>query len=382
MPKRYDYLYQIDMNDSIFQPHYNTTPEMQARLDDIDRQRWLVENMLLMPKHEAWLHREVRVKRASGTTRIEGASMDEAAVGRLVARPPSGRPTDDERANLNAMEAYDFIDFVSDQPDIPIDEVIVRQLNRYFIAGSAETLTPGVYRKGRNTVGSFAPPDQGDVPALMRSFALWLREDVDIHPVIKAGIAHIHLVAIHPFWDGNGRTARGLSALILQRSPFHFRQLLSPEAQLLGVRDEYFGAIERTLGRGFTREYDATGWLEFFTWTVAANGGVLVAELTEWHRMMQQVHERGEADGLASRQVDGLMFAVQAGLITRSDYIDVTGISPVTASRDLAYLVTLGHLRAEGKGRGRVYYPVLSEATPQESVSHSQLPLIVAAEGE
>ena len=211
-----------DMNDNIFQPHYNITDSIKWNLDDIQRQSWLIENMLIMPKHEVWLRREVSVQRAAGTTRIEGASMDEAAVSKLVNRSSGRGLTEDEQANINAIQAYEFIDFLSDQPDIPVDELVIRQINRYFMYGSAETLTPGAYRKGENKVGDFTPPNQGDVPSLMRSFALCLRKDSDMPPVLKAGIAHVHLVAVHPFWDGNGRTARGLATLLLQRSPFGF----------------------------------------------------------------------------------------------------------------------------------------------------------------
>ena len=221
------------MNDSILRPNYTMTPDIEFSLESIDRNRWLIDNMLLMPKHEVWLRREVRVSRAAGTTRIEGAELDEAAVSRLARQGLPGPANDDERDNINALQAYDFSDFLSDQSDIPVDELVIRQLNRYFIATASEVLTPGVYRKGPNTVGDFQPPDQGDVPALMRSFALWLRNDQDdLHPVIKAGLAHLHLVAIHPFWDGNGRTARGLQTLLLQRSSFGFRKLLSLQRRL------------------------------------------------------------------------------------------------------------------------------------------------------
>ena len=203
--------------------------------------------------------REVQVKRAVATTRIEGATLDEKAVGELVGRGFVGRYTEDQQANINALEAYEFIDYLSDQQDIPIDELVIRELNRKFMHGSSDTLTPGVYRKGQNTtVGSFSPPDQGAIPNLMRSFALWLWEEDDIDPVLKAGIAHIHLVVLHPFWDGNGRTARGLSTLVLQRSLYGFRKLISLESHLSGVRDFYFTAIERALVVRFTLEYDAT----------------------------------------------------------------------------------------------------------------------------
>ncbi len=363
------------MNDSILRPHYHNTPGIDVCLAEIDREKWLVENMLLMPKHEAWLQREVRVRRAAGTTAIEGGAMDEAAVGRLLKSGPGGRLTEDEQANINAVSAYDFIDFLSDQTDIPIDELVIRQINRDFVSGSAETLTPGAYRKGENTVGHFTPPNQGDVPGLMRSFALWLRDDEGMHPVLKAGIAHIQLVALHPFWDGNGRTARGLATLVLQRSGFGFRKLLFLESHLFYIRDDYFTAIERTLGTSFKTECDATSWLEFFTMSVSSSAHQLTALLTEWHRIMGECHKDGSAAGLLTRQVDGYIFAVRTGQITRSDHVEIAGVSGGTASRDLARLVELGWLVPDGRTRSRIYRPARARSDSRHSSSDVQLPL-------
>ncbi|PKB82585.1 MAG: hypothetical protein BZY88_03895 [SAR202 cluster bacterium Io17-Chloro-G9] len=365
------------MNDSIFSPNHTITPDIAHDLDSLDRQRWLIENLLLMPKHEAWIRREIQVRRAAGTTRIEGATLDEDAVRGLSNLVAGIKITEDEQANLNALQAYEFIDFLSDQPDIPIDELVIRQLNRYFLTGAAETLTPGAYRKGPNQVGEFITPDQGDVPALMRSFALWLREDdEELHPVIKAGLAHIHLAAIHPFWDGNGRTARGLATLILQRSPFGFKKLLSLESQLFEIRDDYFSAIEQALGREFSLDYDASRWLEFFAQIMDAHVGQLVAGLTDWHRMMQNTYKIFADKGWNQRQADAFAFAYQAGRITRGDYMDITGVSPVTASRDLAQLVEFGVFTAEGKTRRRVYRPVPLSAESRGEIPEEQLPLI------
>ena len=345
------------MTDNILGPDYTITYSTQASLDEIERQSWLIEHMLLMPRHHVWVQRDVRIRRASNTTRIEGATLNEREVRDLERSRATGTLNENERANVNALEAYDFIDFVSDQPDIPIDELVIRQLNRYFMTGASQLLTPGAYRNGQNTVGGYTPPDQGDVPALMRAFALWSRSADDIHPVVKAGLAHIHLIAIHPFWDGNGRTARGLSTLMLQRSEFGFRNLLSMERSMFDFREDYFVAIERTLGIRFSDRYDATPWLEFFALVIRLEADALRAVLTEWHRWMEEGHEFMEAAGVPARLADGVAFAKQIGSITRRDYIDITGVSAITASRDLAKLVEIRMLIPEGKTRNRVYYP-------------------------
>ncbi len=360
------------MNDIIFAPHFDITPEIGAALTGIESNSWLVENMLVMPKHEAWIRREVSVKRATGTTRIEGAGMEEAEVNDLMKKAPVGKLSENEQANVNAIEAYNFVDYLSDQPDIPVGELVIREVDRYFLRGTDPTLTPGVYRLGENKVSQYTPPNQGDVPALMSAFAAWLQNDsTEIHPIVKAAMAHIHLVAIHPFWDGNGRTARALAALILQRSRFGFKKLLSLESYMSLVRDDYFTAIERTLGSRFSPDYDATPWLRFFAISLMAHTMELTQTLTGWHRQMRDIYQALEKLDLNHRQADGLIYAARTGRITRPDYIEITNASPVTASRDLARLVQEGYLTAEGKTRSRVYLYVggtqsASEAAPEQ----------------
>ena len=361
------------MNDNIFAPNFNITPRISAVLDVIDRDKWLIDNMLLMPKYQVWIRREISVQRAAGTTRIEGADMDESGVSKLARDGVQGTPTGHELANINALNAYEFIDYLSDQLDVPIDELAIRELDRIFIRGASSQLTPGVYRKGQNRVGNFTPPDQGDVPILVRAFCNWLQSDDDLNPILKAGIAHIHMVAIHPFWDGNGRTARGLSTLILQRSQFNFRKLLSLDWDMSQDRDRYFNAIERTLGSRFLLDYDATPWLEYFTSTLLSSVTRLVHRLTDWHRSITKIHEDLRDTDISDRQIDGLIFALHTGQITRADYIEIAGVSPITATRDLARLARGKLLVAEGKTRSRVYrlskslIPNNSEPPPESS---------------
>jgi Fic family protein len=364
------------MNDSIFAPNFTVTDNIRGAIAAVDRNRWLIDNILLMPKHEAWIRRDVSVRRASGTTRIEGASLDEAAVGNLRRKNPVGKLSEDEQANVNAIQAYEFIDYVSDQRDIRVDELVIRQIDREFLRGAIETLTPGAYRKGQNTVGRYNPPDRGDVPGLMRSFALWLREENDLDPIVRAGIAHVHLVAIHPFWDGNGRTARGLATLMLQRSPFSFKKLLSLESYMFSIRDGYFSAIEATLGTRFAPDYDATPWLEFFTASLMVHSIELTGRLTDWHRSMSEVHKDFEKFDLNHRQVDGFAYALQTGKIARAEYMEITGASGATASRDLARLVETGWLIPQGKTRARTYFPQKHSLEAVSKAPSEQLPLL------
>lgn len=337
------------MTDTTFEPRFAHTASIQAGLDQIARQRWLFDNMLLMPKQQTWVRREVQIARAKATTEIEGIGEEDSNTPSHSARRAY------EQALANALRAYEFIDYLSDLPDQPIDQLVIRQLNREFIHGAPATLTPGVYRKGQNRVADYTPPDQGDVPDLMKAFVAWI-QGTDVHPVLQAGLAHLHFVAIHPFWDGNGRTARGLETLILQRSEYRFKKLLSVEKRLLSVRRPYFTAIERTLGKQFG-VYDATPWLEFYVGVLSTEVSVLITQLTQWHRAIAVTHDAARDLDLLDRQADAIAYILQANVMTRADYIEITRVSPVTASRDLRDLVQKGLLVAEGRTSSRSYRP-------------------------
>lgn len=366
------------MTDSTYTPVFDSLGSIDGAIGMLDQQVWLFEHMLLMPKYQSWVQRTVSYERASGTTSIEGVGLDPEAVSEL-SKKVGGRLDEAEQANVNALRAYEFVDYLSDQSDIPLDELVIRQLNREFGHGTSDMLTPGVYRKGQNKINDFVPPNQGDVPALMREFAVWLRDESELNPVLKAGLAHLHLVAIHPFWDGNGRTARAVATLILQRSGYGLNRLLSLESFFAGIREEYIRAIERTLGTRFNRKYDATTWLDFFALGVYAAATTVTAKLTQWHQMMEGFHNAFGDFGLNHRQIDGLMFALHTGRITRSDYMEITGISPITATRDLRRLVEAGALKAYGNTRNRIYR---YEKEPAEPDPDRQLPEVPAEQGE
>ncbi len=96
---------------------------------------------------------------------------------------------------------------------------------------------------------------------MVADLAGWLREETGIHPVLLAGIAQFELVDIHPFLDGNGRTARLLSTLCLYRTGYDFKRLFTISEYYDRNRPAYYRALQGTRERNF----DLTGWLEYFT---------------------------------------------------------------------------------------------------------------------
>ena len=97
--------------------------------------------------------------------------------------------------------------------------------------------------------------------------------------------------------------------------------------------------------------------MEFFILELWVEAQFLVDRITDWHRAIEGFYKTVEANGWDRRHAEGLAFANWTGQITRSDYLEISGVSPSTASRDLAMLVQAGVLVPEGKTRSRVYRP-------------------------
>ncbi|MGB2798984.1 MAG: Fic family protein [Dehalococcoidia bacterium] len=345
----------------MFTPIYSAENErLMLSLDEVDRIMFRVERMLIMPKHEQWLRREASVRTAYSSTMIEDGTIPEHEMEDAVKASPVADIPKERAGVANYARALEFVDFLSDA-DMPLNEAIIRQIHWLLMSGVHDTqIKPGQYRTGPNWIEDqgvivYESPFHVSVPILMREFSEWLTGDEAMSPVLKAGIAHAHLVAIHPFVDGNGRTARLLATLLLQSRGYGFRKLLSLDAYYQRNRDSFIGALRQTLGASYTEGYDLTPWLELFVESLIVQARMLERRLTDWRMTVDKLHKVFAPYGLMERQVDGLLHAARNGFVTRKDYVQIAAVSPLTATRDLAQLTHLSLLRPEGSGRNRRY---------------------------
>ena len=337
---------------------FNVTADRHIEaLDELERIRFRIDRFLLMPRHEDWLRREAFVRQAYTSTMIETATVTEQDR----ERAESDLTIDESSEAANYARAREFVDFLSENEELEMDQFVIRQINWQLMRGIIEpTYRIGEYRRETNWVQEagvrvYEPPHAMDVPVLMADFAYAIRNS-DLHPILRAGVAHIHLVAIHPFVDGNGRTGRLLATLILQNSGWGFRNLLSLDHYYYRNRDDYVSALAETLGPKFPDEYEADPWLDFFCDSIVAEARRLEIRLTEWRMVVDEIQQELQPIGLSERQIDGLLYATRTGSIARRHYIEITGVSAVTATRDLKDLAARGLLEARGATRNRVYY--------------------------
>ncbi|MBW7923095.1 MAG: Fic family protein [Rubellimicrobium sp.] len=205
---------------------------------------------------------------------------------------------------------------------------------------------------GRQRV-HYEAPKAARVAADMRAFLAWFRDERGIDPVLKAGIAHLWFVTIHPFDDGNGRIARAIADMQLARSERSPQRFYSMSAQIRQERKAYYEILERTQ-KG---DLDITAWLTWFLACLsrAFEGaeGILAGVLEK-----ARFWEKHAGDSLNQRQRDMLNRLLDGfhGKLTSSKWATIERCSPDTALRDITDLLGRGILvKDQGGGRSTSY---------------------------
>lgn len=206
--------------------------------------------------------------------------------------------------------------------------------------------------QGREKVHYEAPPANG-LKSEMAYFLHWFNHAKGLDPVIKAGLAHLWFVTLHPFEDGNGRIGRAVCELALARADGSPQRFYSLSAQMQRERDDYYAALEHAQ-KG---TLDVTGWLEWYL------GCLLRAALSaheELKRVLTLANVSRQAPGgkLNERQMQMLnkMMSGFEGKLTSGKWAKITGCSTDTALRDIKELVELGVLVNAGDSRRGAHY--------------------------
>jgi Fic family protein len=276
------------------------------------------------------------------STHIEGTALSlEQAKSILEGGKVKGVSRDDERELLNYKKAMDFISKYLGKDD-PVSEGIVRELHKILVKGvRGENANPGNYRKIQNYIVNsrtrevvYTPPAPLDVPHLMREFTEWVSKAEDVSPILVAGIAQFQFVHIHPFIDGNGRTARLLSTLILYKTGYDFKRLFTISEYYDKDRPSYYQAIQTVRKNNM----DMTTWLEYFVDGLRSQMTEIQAKGEQLIKQDSQL-QKIKKIGLNKRQEKAIKHLIIKGTLSVNEYQSVVSCIRRTAQRDLEELV-------------------------------------------
>lgn len=307
------------------------------------------------------LRRQVRAASVESSTSIEGFSVSPEEALALTSGRMTAEPADrDRQAVACYSRAMDHVGALAIDPGFRwLDRVI---LDLHFDACSFQRdKDPGLWRTGPIGVtgadGSleYIGPDASDVPGLMDEVVSWLADgDLEADVFVRSALAHLNVISVHPFRDGNGRIARIVQSLVLARGGLGSPELFSIEEYLRDHTGEYYAALRETQGGSYQPERDASGWIGFCLDAHIAQARRRVIQVEQaaarWQRLEDLVSGRGWPERM--------MIALEQSLLggaERGRYAEEADVSPATASADLRRLLDAGLVEQRGRGRSSSY---------------------------
>jgi Fic family protein len=327
-------------------------------LTKIAAARELILNSPLVPKWEVSLRREAIICSAHSSTAIEGNRLSLEQVSDLAHGREVMATRKDKQEVKNYLNVLESIDKLAEESKITED--IILKIHKSAAKGTLENPSDcGAYRNRYVVVANritgevfFRPPSNEDVPGLVRALVEWVNSiDVGtIDPIIEAGIAHYEFVRIHPFVDGNGRTARVLATLILYLRGFDTKQFFCLDDYYDSDRPAYYRALQSV----DQITLDLTNWLEYFVEGVNVSTAAVKERIIRLSSERLRKTKRGQI-ALTERQMRIVEKINQNEKITIGDVSKEFKISRQAALKEMNKLVSLKIIELKGKGRGACY---------------------------
>jgi Fic family protein len=256
----------------MFKPRFQITPDIAAALMRIEAVRRELAGLVIQPQLLVSLRETAVLTSTHFSTQIEGnrLTLPEVAATLKGAKFP-GRERDETEVRNHFLAFAQMEDLAKSSTSVKVEEI--QQLHGLVMTGKSK---PSAFRNQQNVIrdsGSgkivYLPPEAPDVPPLMAQFVDFVNDNVTNSklPVpIIAALAHYQFATIHPYLDGNGRTARLLTTLILRRAGYGLDGIYSLDEHYAKNLREYYEAL--TIGHHNyyegRAEADVTGFVEYF----------------------------------------------------------------------------------------------------------------------
>jgi Fic family protein len=306
------------------------------------------------------LRRDLEAESVAASTRMEGVPVTVDDVRQILAGDP---PRNVAPSDVDLVRGYrDAMTFVlrrADDPNFEWNRELLVGIHDRVLAGRAADgagrLRVGPTRVAERHTGAtvFQPPEEADVPILVDRLCSEFRA-MDMHPAICAAWFHVVFAAIHPFRDGNGRTARVLASLVMYRGGFRTASFTSLEEWWGRHPDDYYRAFA-CLGDAYDARRDVTPFIgAHVTAQLAQVRALDLRERTQ--RGLWIMLENILSDAALHERITNALWDAFFGRPLRAGYYrGMVDVSAPTATADLRAATAAGLLTAHGERRARVY---------------------------
>jgi len=359
----------------MYEPKFSITNNLLTYISRIESARAVIDHSPLVPAWEARFRNEALSKAVHFGTKIEGNELNAEQTEKVVrlenvknsktaiAKTGIMARERDVQEVLNYRSVLSWIDqqsHLSSNQVFSTDTLFT--LHRLTVQELIEDKYVGVYRDKQVIVQSatqggvvFRPPVAVEVPYMVQDFFDWgnATTSATTHPIFKAGIMHYQLVYIHPFIEGNGRTARAMATLLLYALDYDFKRFFSLEQYFDNDVESYYQAL---LSVQQSAESDLTYWLEYFCYGVALEIDKIQHQVERLSKDLKLKKQLGKQVALSERQIILLETFQQKDELTSSDAQAILpNVSVDTILRDFKDLIDKGVIEKQGVTKGVTY---------------------------
>ena len=261
-----------------WQPKYTITKEILSNLTRIERVKEAFESKPLSPVLLNSLHNTAKVSSVHYSTQIEGNRLSMEQVERTLHTMAKKAATHHQRDEKEVKAYYDALNYMEKYLDEKgtFTEPFIQKVHA-LIEGQKKVIP---YRETQNAIYDsvsgalvYLPPEAKDVPLFMKEMVAWVKENINTLPTpIVAGLVHYQFVTIHPYFDGNGRTARLITSFLMRKFGYGLKGIYSLEEYYAKDLASYYEALATHPHHNYyegRHEADLTRWLEYFIKGVA-----------------------------------------------------------------------------------------------------------------
>ncbi len=361
----------------MYQPYFQLTNNLLTYISAIEAAKALIDHSPLVPAWEAKFKKDAMARTIHFGTKIEGNDLtqDQALkVARLelVDDPEEAAKRTGiiarERDIQEVLNYRNVIKWIDEQDSEIASQLFSEKTLKHLHELTMDRLLIedqiGHYRRKQVIVkgaGSsagkvvFRPPLSIEVPFLIEEFFEWLNspQAKQVHPIFRAAITHYQLVYIHPFIEGNGRTARALASLLLYVTGYDFKRFFSLEQYFDSDVESYYSALQSVQQN---EQAQLTYWLEYFCYGLAVEVDKVKEKVLKLSKDLRLKKELGRQVALSERQIVLLELLQDQGEITSADAQDMLpNVSVDTVLRDLNDLIEKGVIKKHGVTKGVTY---------------------------
>lgn len=338
----------------MFQPRLNIRSRLLQDILEIERLHERLKNLAVPDELALHIKKQCLIALTHFSNQIEGNQLSMKEVNHVIERARATTKIRDEQEVKNYFQLLETLPLWSQKFQGKLSKEIIlaahRRIQQHLVKGDLL----GRYRKIQNAVYSgnaivYLPPEPKDVDNLMKDLCVWVNT-TDLHPLLRAGIFHAQFVTIHPFIDGNGRSARSLSLYLLMSQGWDFRSFVPVDRFYAEDRKRYYQLLQQDYPHNYYQgrcDAEFTIWLEYYVEGVRAM-------LAETLKELGQYTDAGIL--LNARQKALLRHLPPTKTITPRAYARRFDISVRMATRDLTNLTQWGYAHRIGHGRNVQYF--------------------------